>query len=381
MLQNDVDTTLTSRFSSVHVYGVGEFSIVYRVENPIRDGPAASFGSSNNLGKVWVVKKSKKPYAGSKDRARKMKEVQILRALSGSEHIIELVDTWEMKNHLYIQTEFCENGNLKDFLSQTGYKARLDDFRIWKILLELTQGIKCIHDAGYIHLDLKPANVFIDWEGVLKIGDFGMASVWPAPPHLEGEGDREYIAPEVLLGRFDKPADIFALGMIMLEIAGNIVLPDNGMSWQRLRAGDMSDLPSLTFSSDSTLVRDESGDPVSMMGGSSNATLCASDVVMDDDDDLGFCNRRMVATPRARDLVQPPNFMMDSADGQSLERVVQLLISPNPDERPVIDDVLASHGVQWTAGRRRAGATIYEGNWGPADDVLNHGRDVEMLEF
>lgn len=208
-----------------------------------------------------------------------------------------------------------------------------------------------------------------------------MASVWPAPPHLEGEGDREYIAPEVLSGRFDKPADIFALGMIMLEIAGNIVLPDNGMSWQRLRAGDMSDLPSLTFSSDSTLVRDESGDPVDMMQGTSEGTLCASDVMMDEDNDLGFCNRRMVATPRARDLVQPPNFMVDSQDGQSLNHVVQRLISPDPDARPVIDEVLVTHGVQWTASRRRAGATIYEGNWGPADDVLNHGRDVEMADF
>ena len=121
------------------MYGVGEFSIVYRVEKPIKTGPAASLNLGSNFGKVWAVKKSKKPYAGSKDRARKMKEVQILRALSGSEHVIETIDTWEMKNHLYIQTEFCENGNLKDFLSQTGSKARLDDFRIWKILLELTQ--------------------------------------------------------------------------------------------------------------------------------------------------------------------------------------------------------------------------------------------------
>lgn len=207
-----------------------------------------------------------------------------------------------------------------------------------------------------------------------------MASTWPAPPHLDGEGDREYIAPEVLSGRFDKPADIFALGMIMLEIAGNIVLPDNGTSWQRLRAGDMSDLPSLTFSSDSTLVRDESGDPVSLAEEMSNDTLCTP-MQEDGDDDLGFFPRRNPATPRARDLVQPPDFMVDPHNPQSLESLVQRLISPNPDERPTVDDILSSEGVQWTARRRRAGATIYEGNWGPADDVLNHGQDIEMLDF
>jgi mitosis inhibitor protein kinase SWE1 len=40
--------------------------------------------------------------------------------------------------------------------------------------------------------------------------------------------------------------------------------------------------------------------------------------------------------------------------------------------------------VQWVEQRRRAGATVYEGNWGPADDVLNHGldeQDVEMLDI
>jgi len=207
-----------------------------------------------------------------------------------------------------------------------------------------------------------------------------MASVWPAPPHLDGEGDREYIAPEALSGRFDKPADVFTLGMIILEIAGNIVLPDNGMSWQRLRAGDMSDLPSLTFSTESSLVRDESGDPVSMLNDSDDMT---GSTILDnnDDNDLGFDSPRPVATPRPRDLVQPPAFMVDSSHEDALERVSQLLIKPNPDERPTIEQVLAFGGVQWVAARRRAGATIYEGNWGPADDTLSMAQDVEMADF
>ena len=232
-------------------------------------------------------------------------------------------------------------------------------------------------------MDLKPANVFIDWEGVLKIGDFGMASSWPAPPHLDGEGDREYIAPEALSGRFDKPADIFSLGMIMLEIAGNIVLPDNGMSWQRLRSGDMSDLPSLTFSSDSSLARDESGDPVGLLlQHDSNDTVCISDMD-DDDDDLGFGSpqRTIHADPRPNELVQPPNFMVDVNDHEALDKVVQWLISPDPDTRPDIDRLLACGGLQWVAKRRRAGATVYEGNWGPADDVLQTAQDVEMLDI
>lgn len=376
---NDVDTSLTARFGHVTTLGTGEFSQVYRVEKSLVGFAShASRQHHHPATSVWAVKKSRKPYSGNKDRQRKMHEVEILKAVRGNEHLVELIDSWESKGHLYIQTEFCENGNLKDFLMQTGYKGRLDDFRIWKILLELSQGVKSIHDANIIHLDLKPANVFIDWEGVLKIGDFGMASSWPAPPGLDGEGDREYIGPEVLSGRFDKPADIFSLGMIMLEIAGNIVLPDNGTSWQRLRAGDMSDLPSLTWSSDSSLVRDESGDPIEMMQGTSNDSLCVSNP---GDDDLSFLKPSVPKLERTGDLVTPPNFMVDPSDLESLDRVVQGMICPHPDQRPDIDHLLAAGGVQWVERRRRAGATVYEGNWGPADEVLNHVQDVEMMDI
>lgn len=376
---NDVDTSLTARFGSSTSFGIGEFSQVYRVEKPVRNNFSASQSESGHAHNMWAVKKSRRPYTSNGDRTRKMREVQILEQLRGHEHIIELVTSWEAKNHLYIQTEYYENGNLKDFLAQAGFKGRLDDFRIWKILLELAQGVKSIHDADLIHLDLKPANVFIDWEGLLKIGDFGMASKWPAPHGLDGEGDREYIGPEVLSGRFDKPADIFALGMIMLEIAGNIVLPDNGVSWQRLRHGDLSDLPSLTWTSDSSLFRDESGDPVEMLNGQSHESLVTSD---QEDDDLDFL--RPTPKPkmdRTRELVQPPNFMVDPTDPGSLDMMVQWMIHPDPDARPTIDQLLAAPGVQWVQHRRRAGATVYEGNWGPADDVLGQEQDVEMTDI
>ena len=61
-----------------------------------------------------------------------------------------------------------------------------------------------------------------------------MASVWPRPPPpqdtlvnnaFEREGDKLYLAPEVLQGRYGKAADVFSLGMTILEAATNIVVP------------------------------------------------------------------------------------------------------------------------------------------------------------
>ncbi|EGD84417.1 WEE/WEE-UNCLASSIFIED protein kinase [Trichophyton rubrum D6] len=390
----DIDPCLNSRFDKVELIGTGEFSLVYSVSERVSppssqlfqsQTPLSSNSTPTNTGsrKLWAVKKSKQPYAGSKDRERRNNEVVALKALHGSDHIISYIDSWEDKGYLYIQTEFCEEGSLDVFLSQVGLKARLDDFRIWKILLELAHGLKHIHDTGFIHLDLKPANILITFEGVLKIADFGLATRWPAAAGIEGEGDREYIGPEVLMGRYDKPADIFALGLIMFEIAGNVELPDNGVSWQKLRNGDMSDVPSLTWSGESSnILRDASGNPLveSSIGNLSSFDDFDKDCPSEDISSNYFRPAQPKGTPSARsgELAEPPAFMVDADNDQALDKLVGWMISPNPPDRPVADEILQSFGVQWAEQRRRAGATIFEGNWGPADEVLNE--DAEMMD-
>ena len=143
----EADASLISRFDKVELIGTGEFSYVYRVKKSqeVKSNRGyfslpISNGSPNTPlpDRVWAVKKSRQPYVGRKDRERKLQEAQTLRALGQSDHILQLVDSWEDKGHLYIQTEFCEEGSLDLFLDQVGRKARLDDFRIWKILLELS---------------------------------------------------------------------------------------------------------------------------------------------------------------------------------------------------------------------------------------------------
>ena len=208
-----------------------------------------------------------------------------------------------------------------------------------------------------------------------------MATSWPAQVGIEGEGDRGYIGPEILKGKFDKPADIFAFGLIMLEIAGNVRLPENGASWQRLRSGDMSDVPSLTSSSEvSSISRDESGNPILSQTiedfRQHNSGFAAFD--------FGFETKpphldvMQSHIQRAGELHVPPEFMVNPGHESALDRVVRWMISPEAAHRPTADNILATEGVRWTEARRRAGATIFEGNYGPADDILHH--DAEMID-
>lgn len=143
----DVDQSLVSKFEKVELVGSGEFSQVYRVAASPNASPyhsvfslsATRSSSRSSLPeRVFAVKRSRHVYSGAKDRQRKIHEVDVLKALGHSDHVLSFVDSWEDQGHLYIQTEFCEEGTLDIFLAQVGVKARLDDFRIWKILLELS---------------------------------------------------------------------------------------------------------------------------------------------------------------------------------------------------------------------------------------------------
>ncbi|EGR45514.1 protein kinase [Trichoderma reesei QM6a] len=376
----DVDASLHSKFDKVEQIGKGEFSTVYRVTKQDHQialsassfTPLGSPSKSPAKSQVFAVKKSKQPYHGPKDRDAKLREARILRALSHSEHVVQYIDDWEHNFHLYIQTEFCEEGTLDKFLANIGQIGRLDDFRIYKILQDLCLGLKEIHDAGFMHLDMKPANIFITFEGVIKIGDFGLARAISEDVQLDIEGDREYMAPEMLEGKADQSADIFSLGLMTLETAANVVLPDNGPTWVALRSGDLSEVPSLTWTPSSDVQRDALGNPTeSAMSDDLRAETTRSP-------------GNLFGSFKRSELQQPPEFMVDAFHSSSLDSIVRWMTQQEPEDRPHIEEILALEGMQWVAEHRNAPATVYEGNWGPSElfpvSIAHDTSDLEMAD-
>lgn len=142
----DVDVSLMDRFNKVEAIGSGEFSQVYRV---VKCSAPSTFltsfsktprtPSSPDTGRVYAVKKLRIPVHTAKARESRLQEVTILQALRHSSKIVQYIDSWEYRGHLYIQTEYCAEGSLDRFLGDIGQAGRLDDFRIWKILLETAQ--------------------------------------------------------------------------------------------------------------------------------------------------------------------------------------------------------------------------------------------------
>lgn len=238
-----------SRFVVMNPLGKGAFSSVLQVKERYGDG-------------VYAVKKTRGVFDGIKDRLRHLEEVDILRLLSKNpnDHVIKFEDAWEQNRQLYIQTEACV-GSLAAFLQVYGHEnERLDEGRVWKMVRDLADGLNHLHSNGVIHFDIKPDNILVGADRSLKIADFGLATRWPrvSPAEiiagsglggsigdgreekLEREGDRVYMPPEMLRGVFVMAADIFSFGLVILESAMNIYLPDGGAGWHALRENNFS---------------------------------------------------------------------------------------------------------------------------------------------
>lgn len=93
---------------------------------------------------------------------------------------------------------------------------KFDDDAVVDYIRQLQRGVEHIRAEGYLHKDLKPENVLVDSDAVLKIIDFGMAC-----PVDEGNGlfaNRLYAPPEFRVGRQHKNSDLWSLSVIALEV-------------------------------------------------------------------------------------------------------------------------------------------------------------------
>lgn len=88
-----------------------------------------------------------------------------------------------------------------------------------------------------VHLDVKLENIIICDNGSCKLGDFGLMIDLKGDLKNASEGDAKYLAPELMEGKFTKAADVFSLGISLLELATDISLPANGQLWHDLRDG------------------------------------------------------------------------------------------------------------------------------------------------
>ncbi|NXW53683.1 WEE2 kinase, partial [Eurystomus gularis] len=239
-------------FLELEKIGVGEFGTVYKCIKRLD-------------GCVYAIKRSKRPLAGSSDEQMALREVYAHAVLGHHPHVVRYYSAWAEDDHMIIQNEHCNGGSLQDVLLEN---AKLGQYfleaELKEILLQVSMGLKYIHNSGLVHLDIKPSNIFIchklvvvspagqeesDSEDesssgvVYKIGDLGhVTSI--SNPQVE-EGDRRFLANEILQEDYCclPKADIFALALTVALAAGAAPLPHNGDMWHHIRKGNIPPVP------------------------------------------------------------------------------------------------------------------------------------------
>ena len=98
-------------------------------------------------------------------------EVEILKSISTSIGVVKLHDVLSTTNNTYIVQEFCNGGDLADFLKK---RKTIKESEAIKVLKNLLSGFQVLIKKGIIHRDLKPANILIH-NDEFKIADFGFA--------------------------------------------------------------------------------------------------------------------------------------------------------------------------------------------------------------
>ncbi len=118
----------------------------------------------------------------------------------------------------FVIMEYVAGPSLASVLKQYPEGLPQSEVRHW--LKGLVEGVAYLHDHGIVHRDLKPANLFME-EGIVKIGDYGLAKlITPShgSEHSESIGTCHYMAPEIGSGKYHKPIDVYAIGVILYEM-------------------------------------------------------------------------------------------------------------------------------------------------------------------
>lgn len=151
------------------------------------------------------------------------------------QNVVRLFECIRDEHYFGFSMEFVEGDTLHTIMNKQG---PLPFEKIARYTYQIASGLGAIHEKGVVHRDIKLENIVITKEGLAKIADFGVAGfskglelknkeVSEIEPdkmsktsmHNDVVGTLDYIAPEYLeFGRYDKRADIYALGVLMYEM-------------------------------------------------------------------------------------------------------------------------------------------------------------------
>ena len=156
-------------------------------------------------------------------------EIELLKKLDHP-NIVKYYKSFTENNKIYIIMEYFDNGDLSDYikaLENNNDKKELNSGEIWNFFYQCMSGLYYLHLTGIVHRDIKPNNIFMTKNKIIKIGDFGVSAKFKNKDFLKRvktlgrtyAGTPDFMAPEILKNDpYDEKIDIFSMGCVFYEI-------------------------------------------------------------------------------------------------------------------------------------------------------------------
>jgi serine/threonine protein kinase len=206
----------------------------YRIERELgRGGMGVVYlAEDENTGRQIALKTTSVAGLGGAEKSRNQRRQRFVRevqALTQVNHdnVVHVIDAGEADDPdlgwlLFYSMEYVEGETLAQLVQRRG---ALDPGAAAAVCMQVAAGLGAAHRAGIVHRDVKPANIFISFDGRALIGDFGICKIEGQTQITRRDqlvGTPNYLAPEQILGDPVSPAtDVFALGALFYVITMN----------------------------------------------------------------------------------------------------------------------------------------------------------------
>ncbi|UYV64244.1 CDKL1 [Cordylochernes scorpioides] len=202
--------SLMEKYEKISKIGEGSYGVVFKCR-------------SRETGQLVAIKK----YVETEDdpliKKIALREIRMLKQLKHP-NLINLLEVFRRKRKLHLVFEFCDHTVL-DVLEKN--PKGVQEHFIKRIVWQTLQAVNFCHQHNCIHRDVKPENILLNKEGVVKLCDFGFARtimnmVWTGPVenYTDYVATRWYRAPELLVGdtQYGPPVDVWAIGCVAAEL-------------------------------------------------------------------------------------------------------------------------------------------------------------------
>ena len=196
---------LDDRYEIIELIGSGGMANVYKA-------------LCHRLNRYDAVKIMRDETAANTELRRRFRAESQAVAMLSHPNIVSVYDVSHNDDVEYIVMELIDGITLKQYLQK---KSVLDPSEVLDFTIQTAKALEHAHSKGIIHRDIKPQNIMLLKDGMIKVADFGIASLENTVEENNGEtvGSVHYIAPEQARGEApDARSDIYSLGIVMYEM-------------------------------------------------------------------------------------------------------------------------------------------------------------------